>query len=79
MVGRETSNQTNVNYIFSSQHGEAIYAKVMTKTPGISFDMEETELDLTYNTRYARPLARSPARFKHARPPARQPLSTIEY
>jgi hypothetical protein len=24
----------------------------MTKTPGISFDMEETELDLTYNTRY---------------------------
>ena len=31
---------------------EAIYAKVMTKTPGISFDMEETELDMTYNTRY---------------------------
>jgi glucose-6-phosphate 1-dehydrogenase len=34
------------------QPGEAIYAKVMTKTPGISFDMEETELDMTYNTRY---------------------------
>jgi glucose-6-phosphate 1-dehydrogenase len=33
------------------QPGEAIYAKVMTKTPGISFDMEETELDMTYNTR----------------------------
>jgi len=36
------------------QPGEAIYAKVMTKTPGMSLDsMEETELDLTYNTRYA--------------------------
>ncbi len=34
------------------QPGEAIYAKVMTKTPGMSFTMEETELDLTYNTRY---------------------------
>ena len=35
------------------QPGEAIYAKVMTKEPGMSFGMEETELDLTYNTRYA--------------------------
>lgn len=35
------------------QPGEAIYSKVMTKTPGMSFNMEETELDLTYNTRYA--------------------------
>jgi glucose-6-phosphate 1-dehydrogenase len=34
------------------QPGEAIYAKVMTKTPGMSFEMEETELDLTYHTRY---------------------------
>ena len=34
------------------QPGEAIYAKVMTKTPGMSFKLEETELDLTYNTRY---------------------------
>jgi glucose-6-phosphate 1-dehydrogenase len=24
----------------------------MTKSPGISFAMQETELDLTYNTRY---------------------------
>ena len=24
----------------------------MTKTPGMSFQLEETELDLTYNTRY---------------------------
>ena len=24
----------------------------MTKTPGMSFNLEETELDLTYNTRY---------------------------
>ncbi len=34
------------------QPGEAIYAKVMTKTPGMSFTIEETELDLTYNTRF---------------------------
>ena len=33
------------------QTGEAIYAKVMTKTPGMSFNLEETELDLTYNNR----------------------------
>merc|ERR1712223_1450013 len=32
--------------------GEAVYAKVMTKTPGMSFTLEETELDLTYNSRY---------------------------
>ena len=24
----------------------------MTKTPGMSFNLEETELDLTYNSRY---------------------------
>lgn len=24
----------------------------MTKTPGMTFDMEETELDLTYGSRY---------------------------
>ncbi|RXG73159.1 hypothetical protein Avbf_02573, partial [Armadillidium vulgare] len=34
------------------QPGEAIYCKVMTKTPGMSFDVEETELDLTYGQRY---------------------------
>ncbi|KAJ9583411.1 hypothetical protein L9F63_022246, partial [Diploptera punctata] len=34
------------------QPGEAVYAKVMTKTPGMTFDMEETELDLTYGNRY---------------------------
>merc|ERR1711988_900834 len=34
------------------QPGEAIYAKVMTKTPGMSFQLEETELDLTYKSRY---------------------------
>lgn len=25
----------------------------MVKTPGMAFDMEETELDLTYDSRYA--------------------------
>ncbi|XP_034949094.1 glucose-6-phosphate 1-dehydrogenase isoform X1 [Chelonus insularis] len=34
------------------QPGEALYIKMMTKTPGITFDMEETELDLTYGKRY---------------------------
>ena len=34
------------------QPGEAIYVKMVTKTPGMSFDMEETELDLTYGSRY---------------------------
>merc|ERR1712142_914181 len=34
------------------QPNESVYCKVMTKTPGMSFTLEETELDLTYNTRY---------------------------
>jgi glucose-6-phosphate 1-dehydrogenase len=46
--GRAVRNEL----VLRVQPGEAIYAKVMTKTPGMSFDMEETELDLTYSTRY---------------------------
>lgn len=34
------------------QPGEALYVKMMTKSPGINFDLEETELDLTYGHRY---------------------------
>ncbi|CAL8115564.1 unnamed protein product [Orchesella dallaii] len=34
------------------QPGEAVYVKLMTKTPGINFELEETELDLTYTNRY---------------------------
>ncbi|CAM1332447.1 G6PD (predicted) [Pycnogonum litorale] len=34
------------------QPGEAVYIKMMCKRPGMSFDMEETELDLTYGSRY---------------------------
>jgi len=34
------------------QPGEAVYVKMMTKQPGMSFDLEETELDLTYKKRY---------------------------
>lgn len=34
------------------QPNEAVYVKMMTKRPGIGFEMEETELDLTYNSRY---------------------------
>ncbi|XP_060515882.1 glucose-6-phosphate 1-dehydrogenase isoform X2 [Cylas formicarius] len=35
------------------QPGEALYVKLMVKTPGMAFDMEETELDLTYGSRYS--------------------------
>ncbi|XP_066997897.2 glucose-6-phosphate 1-dehydrogenase isoform X2 [Anabrus simplex] len=34
------------------QPGEAVYVKLMNKTPGMTFDLEETELDLTYGSRY---------------------------
>uniref|UniRef100_A0A915JBX2 Glucose-6-phosphate 1-dehydrogenase n=1 Tax=Romanomermis culicivorax TaxID=13658 RepID=A0A915JBX2_ROMCU len=34
------------------QPNEAVYAKVMTKRPGMGFELEETELDLTYHARY---------------------------
>lgn len=34
------------------QPSEAVYVKMMTKRPGMGFDVEETELDLTYNARY---------------------------
>lgn len=34
------------------QPNEAVYVKMMTKRPGIGFEMEETELDLTYTNRY---------------------------
>jgi glucose-6-phosphate 1-dehydrogenase len=34
------------------QPEEAVYTKMMTKSPGMRFDLEETELDLTYGSRY---------------------------
>uniref|UniRef100_A0A914VKB9 Glucose-6-phosphate 1-dehydrogenase n=1 Tax=Plectus sambesii TaxID=2011161 RepID=A0A914VKB9_9BILA len=34
------------------QPNEAVYIKLMTKRPGMGFDVEETELDLSYNSRY---------------------------
>ncbi|XP_065165362.1 glucose-6-phosphate 1-dehydrogenase isoform X1 [Atheta coriaria] len=39
--------------VIKVQPGEALYVKMMVKTPGSPFDMEETELDLTYGSRYA--------------------------
>ncbi|KAJ8922174.1 hypothetical protein NQ315_004109 [Exocentrus adspersus] len=39
--------------IIRVQPGEALYVKLMVKTPGMSFEMDETELDLTYGNRYA--------------------------
>ncbi|KAI2802155.1 hypothetical protein RDWZM_010399 [Blomia tropicalis] len=34
------------------QPGEAVYVKFMTKEPGMTFRLAETELDLTYQSRY---------------------------
>lgn len=34
------------------QPNEAVYMKIMTKTPGMGFGVEESELDLSYNARY---------------------------
>lgn len=34
------------------QPNEAIYLKMMTKTPNSNFGIEESELDLTYSKRY---------------------------
>ncbi len=45
-------NAVRNELVIRVQPGEAVYCKVMTKTPGMSFNVEETELDLTYNTRY---------------------------
>lgn len=39
-------------FVIRVQPGEALYVKLMVKTPGMAFDMEETELDLTYGNRY---------------------------
>ena len=35
------------------QPGEAIYMKVMSKRPGMTFKCEETELDFTYGSKYS--------------------------
>jgi len=34
------------------QPNESVYVKMMTKTPGMSFSLQETELDLTYKSRH---------------------------
>ena len=34
------------------QPNEAVYCKMMTKTPGMNVDPVETEMDLSYRTRY---------------------------
>lgn len=46
-------NQCNRNeLVVRVQPNEAIYAKMMSKKPGVYFTPEETELDLTYKSRY---------------------------
>ena len=37
--------------VICAQPGEAIYVKMVTKMPGTSFDMEDTDFDSTYGTR----------------------------
>jgi len=34
------------------QPNESVYVKVMNKTPGMAFNLQETELDLTYSSRH---------------------------
>ena len=34
------------------QPNEAVYMKISTKKPGMNYSPEQTELDLTYKTRY---------------------------
>lgn len=46
-------NSKRNELVIRVQPGEALYFKMMTKSPGITFDIEETELDLTYEHRYS--------------------------
>ena len=49
-----TSSEIHRNeLVIRVQPGEAVYMKMMSKRPGMLFDCEETELDLTYNSKYA--------------------------
>ncbi|EEC13253.1 glucose 6-phosphate dehydrogenase, putative, partial [Ixodes scapularis] len=54
-------NSKRNELVLRVQPGEAIYVKLMSKKPGMAFDIEETELDLTYGSRYkARATIRKP-------------------
>jgi glucose-6-phosphate 1-dehydrogenase len=46
--GQEKRNMT----IIRVQPNEAVYQRIMIKKPGMGFSLEETELDLTYSTRF---------------------------
>lgn len=47
------NGQTKRNeLVIRVQPGEALYLKLMSKSPGMKFDLVETELDLTYSLRY---------------------------
>lgn len=60
------------------QPNEAVYTKMMTKKPGMFFNPEESELDLTYGNRYkvprragaGAPLGWGPCVAVSARPPS---------
>lgn len=47
-VGQSHRNEM----VIRVQPGEAVYIKIMTKEPGMTFKLQETELDLTYKCRY---------------------------
>ncbi|CAB3249819.1 unnamed protein product [Arctia plantaginis] len=46
------SNAKRNELVIRVQPGEALYLKLMSKSPGMKFDLVETELDLTYSLRY---------------------------
>lgn len=53
MPGDIFGNQCRRNeLVVRVQPNEAVYAKMMSKKPGVYFSPEETELDLTYKSRY---------------------------
>lgn len=53
VIGDIFNGQCNRNeLVIRVQPGEAVYVKLMTKEPGMTFQLEETELDLTYQSRY---------------------------
>lgn len=47
-----SGNTKRNELVIRVQPGEALYVKLMSKSPGMKFELVETELDLTYSMRY---------------------------
>ena len=52
---RESKEAPN-ELVFRVQPNEAVYTKLLTKEPGLSSKLNETELDLTYKERFGTPI-----------------------